>query len=125
MDTTPSRKVSRFAIKSAFLSVQQQKQQQKQQQLQLQRLQEERSLPPVKNLIRLFLRILFPKKCVQFHGSGRRKYKKGSRDGFPFCIVELIQFQDSHECTLRNFDRSDLPHPLLSLLLLFEELSLS
>ena len=76
MDTTPSRKVSCFAIKSAFLSVQQQKQQQKQQQLQLQRLQKERSLPSVKNLIRLFLRIHFPKNVCNSTDPGEGNIKR-------------------------------------------------
>jgi len=58
------------------MSVQQQKQQQKQQQLQLQRLQKERSLPSVKNLIRLFLRILFPKNVCNSTDPGEGNIKR-------------------------------------------------
>ena len=42
---------------------------------------------------------------------------------FPFSF--LIELKNCHEGTLRNFDSSDLSHSLLSLLLLFEKLSLS
>ena len=37
----------------------------------------------------------------------------------------LVKFQDCHESALRYFDRTDLAHPLLTLLLLLEELSLT
>ena len=56
------------------------------------------SLHPVKNLIRLFLQILyfFILKCVQFLLRVRkaeslrlRRIKRGSRDGFPFFIFCL------------------------------------
>ena len=37
----------------------------------------------------------------------------------------LVQLEDGHEGTLRNFDCADLAHALLSLLLLLEEFSLT
>ena len=40
-------------------------------------------------------------------------------------VEDLVQLQDSHEGALRNFYRSDLTHPLLSLFLLLEQLSLT
>ena len=55
--------------------------------------------------------------------------KKGCRDGIPFLrymySVVLVEFQDRHEGTLRNFYRTDLAHSLLTLFLLLEELSLT
>jgi hypothetical protein len=39
--------------------------------------------------------------------------------------LKLIEFQYCHEGALRYFDRADLAHALLTLLLLFEELSLT
>ena len=53
-----------FCVKPRFRALQQQKQQQKQQVLQPWRRNKERSLPPVKNLIRLFLRIQSHKMCA-------------------------------------------------------------
>ena len=44
----------------------------------------------------------------------------------PFDLMsDLVKFKDSHERTLRNFDRTDLAHSLLTLLLLLEKLSLT
>lgn len=40
-------------------------------------------------------------------------------------FIFSVEFQHSHECTLRNFNRTDLPHSLLSLLLLFKQFSLA
>ena len=42
-----------------------------------------------------------------------------------YVILYLVEFQDCHECALRNFHRSDLTHPLLTLLLFLQELSLT
>ena len=99
--------------KTASRALQHIKQQQKQQKLQPYCHERGRSLPSVKNLIRLFLH------------TRQKGIKKGSRDGFPFLFIILVKLEDSHESTLRNLDCTDLTHPLLSLLLLFEELSLT
>ena len=39
--------------------------------------------------------------------------------------IQLIQFQNSHECGLRHFDISYLTHTLLALLLLLQQLALT
>ena len=70
-------------------------------------------MPSVKNLIRLFLH------------TRQKDIKKGSRDGFPFLFIILVKLEDSHERALRDLDSTDLAHSLLTLLLLFEELSLT
>ena len=62
--------------------------------------------------------------CNSFAAAESNK-KKGSRDDFPFLSLKLVKFKNSHERTLRNFHCSDLTHPLLTLLLFLQELSLT
>ena len=65
------------------------KQHKKQQTIQPQIRKRERSLPPVKNLIRLFLRVLrfLRNVCNSNTGFAGKQNKKGSRDGLPFCFL--------------------------------------
>ena len=75
--------------------------------------------------------------CVQFQiiGQAEETLRKGNKKReavtvslflYPNARPEpLVKFQDSHEGTLRNLDRSDLTHPLLTLLLLFKKFSLT
>ena len=70
---------------------------------------------PVKNLIRL------KTSKVQRHLKGE------AVDGLPFWfyVFSLVKLEDCHEGALRNFDGTDLAHPLLSLLLFLEKFSLT
>ena len=83
--------------------------------------------------------------CAILLDSDGKTYKKGSRDGFPFYLYvqrrqftfnlrtfdtdfssyRSVQFQHSHECTLRHLYSTDLTHSLLTLFLFFQELSLT
>ena len=69
--------------------------------------------------------------AIPYLGSARKNIKKGSREVSLFYhpVIRddsvLIQLEDGHEGTLRDFDCADLAHALLSLLLLLEEFSLT
>ena len=61
--------------------------------------------------------------CNSFAAAESNK-KKGSRDDFPFFVL-LVKLKNCHKCTLRDLHRTDLAHPLLTLLLLLQEFPLT